>query len=389
MDVVHPAPTSRLAWRWLLLFFLVATAAARAAEAPADLAADLERLRGGGSVPGLVAVVTDEAGIVAQGAAGVRVLGGADPMQVDDLVHIGSITKPFTATLVAMLVDEGRLRWETTLAEAFPELAAGMRPEYRPMTIAHLLSHEAGIPPFEDDASPEFLGIPSLQGDAPAQRRAFVAYALSLAPVVPPGSAFRYSNAGFAVAGAIVESVTGRVWEELVRERLFTSLGMTSAGFGWPNVRDPHAPWGHAEKDGRLFPTPPGDNYRLPLWTAPGGDLSMSLPDLARFARLHLRGLDGRGALLKPETFRTMQTKRLRGGLGWGVNALLGHDPVSMYAGSAGTFLAMIALVHDSDVAVMVAANSDDEAASAAVKGALKELILRFAGGKTPPASTN
>jgi CubicO group peptidase (beta-lactamase class C family) len=255
-----------------------------------------------------------------------------------------------------------------------------MRPEYRSVTVAQLLSHEAGIQPFEDDAAPEFLGIPSLEGEPQAQRRRFVAYALSLAPVHPPGTAFRYSNAGFTVAGSIAESITGKAFEELMKERIFTPLEMTTAGFGWPNVRDPQAPWGHVEQDGKLAPTPPDDPYRLSPWTAPAGDLSMSLPDLAKLARVHLRGLDGKETLLRVETFRTMHTRRIRSGLGWGVSSLLGHDPVSTFAGSAGTFLAMIALVHDRDFAILVAANSADEAAEAMVKGALKELVIRFAG---------
>jgi CubicO group peptidase (beta-lactamase class C family) len=389
MDVSSPVSAPRLAWRWLVLFFLVAAAAARAGEAPADLSTDLERLRAGGRVPGLVAVVTDESGIVAQGAAGVHVLGGADPMRVDDLMHIGSITKPFTATIVATLVDEGKLRWDSTLAQALPDLAPSMRPEYRAVSLAQLLSHEAGIQPFEDDGSPEFLGIPKLAGDASAQRHQFAAYALSLEPVNPPGSAFRYSNAGFALAAAIAEATSGRSWEELLRDRLFVPLGMSTAGSGWPNARDSHAPWGHVEENGALRPTPPDDPYQLPLWIAPAGNLSMSLPDLARFARLHLLGFDGKAGILRPETFRTMHTKRLRGGLGWGVSALLGHEPVSTFSGSAGTFLAMIVLVHDSDLAVIVAANSADDAANTAVKGALKELVVRFAGDKTPPTPAN
>jgi hypothetical protein len=113
----------------------------------------------------------------------------------------------------------------------------------------------------------------------------------------------------------------------------------------------------------------------------------MSLADLARLARLHLNGVDGKNGLVRPETVRTMHRKRLRGGLGWGISNLLGHD-VSTFSGSAGTFVVMIALVHDADLAVMVGANSGDSEAEAAVKGALKALIVRFAGDRSPPAPT-
>src|SRR5262249_39025992 len=156
-------------------------------------------------VPGLVAVVTDSEKLIAQGAAGLRKAGGTDAMRVDDLVHLGSITKPFTATVVASLVDEEKLGWGTTLSQAFPELEKKMRKEYRDVTVAQLLAHEGGIQPFEDDHSKEWLGLPKLEGDARAQRRRFVEYALSLPPVEPPGTAFHYSNGGFVVAAAIAE----------------------------------------------------------------------------------------------------------------------------------------------------------------------------------------
>src|SRR5262249_23244081 len=154
--------------------------------------------------------------VIAQGTAGVRKLNGSEPIAVDDLMHLGSITKPFTATVVASLVDEGKLGWDTTLAEAFPELAKKMRKEYRDVSVPQLLAHEAGIQPFEDDHSKEWLGLPKLEGDGRAQRRRFVEYALSLAPVEPPGTAFHYSNGGFVIAAAMAEAVADKSWEDLL-----------------------------------------------------------------------------------------------------------------------------------------------------------------------------
>jgi CubicO group peptidase (beta-lactamase class C family) len=350
---------------------------------PVDLSPDLEHVRAASSAPGLVAVVTDAERVVAQGATGRRVLGRPEAMAVEDVVHIGSITKPFTATLAAALVDAGALRWDTTVAAALPDVAATMRPEYADVTLADLLAHEGGVQPFVDDAAPEFLDLPALTGDPAAQRRRFASYALSLAPVHAPRTAYGYSNAGFAIATAIIEERAGATWERLVSERLFAPLGMKTAGVGWPNARDARGPWGHVERDGVLAPTAPDDPYRLPAWCAPAGDLSMSLPDLARFARAHLRGLDGREPLLRAETFRAMHTRRLRSGLGWGVTKLLGHEPVSTFSGSAGTFVAMIALVHDSDLGFVVAANAADASTEGMVKTVLKELVARFAGDRS------
>jgi CubicO group peptidase (beta-lactamase class C family) len=226
----------------LMLLALAASPPPASPVTVADLSPVLAAMRREHKVPGIVAVVSDRERVIAEGADGVRVLGRPEPIRARDVVHIGSVTKPFTATLLATFVDEGRLRWETTLAEALPDLVAAMRPEYRPVTVAQLLSHEAGVQPFEDDASPEFLGIPELTGDARAQRHRFAAYALSLAPVSAPGTAFRYSNAGVAVAAAMAEAVTQRSWEDLLRERVLVPLGTTTAGFGWRMCATPGHP---------------------------------------------------------------------------------------------------------------------------------------------------
>jgi hypothetical protein len=106
----------------------------------------------------------------------------------------------------------------------------------------------------------------------------------------------------------------------------------------------------------------------------------MSMPDLARFLLAHLRAVDGDAKLLKSETARLMHTKRLKSGLGWGVQALLGHDPVSAYQGSADTFMTLVAIVHDAGLVIAVSANSATPEAEAATKQALKQLLTRYGG---------
>jgi len=96
-------------------------------------------------VPAVAAAIVTRDSVVALHVAGVRRRGNPTPVTLDDRFHIGSNTKAFTAGLMGLLVDEGRVAWATTLAELFPELAATMRPEYRAVTVRDLLTHHGGL----------------------------------------------------------------------------------------------------------------------------------------------------------------------------------------------------------------------------------------------------
>jgi CubicO group peptidase (beta-lactamase class C family) len=267
-----------------------------------------------------------------------------------------------------------------TIGEALPECRAGLRPEYADVTLADLLAHEGGVPGFEDDK--DFKAIPPTTGSGSsptAQRLAFSCFALTQPPVVKPKTAFSYSNAGFTIAAAIAEKASGASWEDLMRSRVFAPLGMKTAGFGWPAHGGARQPWGHIEENGKVVPHDPDGEYQLPVTIAPAGDVNLSMPDLARFLVAHLRALHGDSSLLKPETARLMHTRRLKSGLGWGVQELAGLNPVSVYQGSAETFITIVAVAHDADVVVAVSANAADDEADKATKQALKQLLTRFA----------
>ena len=354
-------------------------AAAAPLPAPASLDARLEAIRAEHGVPALAAAVTRVSGEVARGAAGVRRLGHPAHVATTDPFHIGSVTKPFTGTLAGLLVAGGRLRWDTRLADVLPGGGPPARPEYADVTLADLLSHEAGIRPFTEDTE---LGGLTFEGSPSEQRLAFVRHALTLEPAAARGT-FHYSNAGFAAAAVMLETVTGEPWEEQVRARILTPLGLATARLGWPAKALAEAPWGHLEEGGALTPHDPHGEYQLPAIFAASGDLAMSMPDLASFLREHLRALRGEPAILPAAIAREMHTRRARGGLGFGVGKVREIEPASTYSGSAGTFLCMVVVAPRHDVAVAVAANASHAPAEAALKQALVELLTTYA---TPPA---
>jgi len=334
-------------------------------------------------IPGLVAVATRSEGTIESAVFGSRRRDHLDLVAPTDLFHIGSNTKAMTATLIAILVEEGTLSWDTKLLDIFPEWSAEIHPDYRQVTLADLLLCRAGVPEYSnfsylfsddpihrDDGSEhvqqdktEWHEMTSLPGTPSDQRRQFARIVLSRRPAVGPQTHFLYSNASYGIAGAMVERVTGESWESLMRARLFEPLGI-HATFDWPASDDPQQPWGHFQSKSGAQPHDPHDSYRLPACLAPGGGLSMSIEDYAKFLRLHLQGLQGHNGLLRAKTIQYLHTKpesadenAIGFAFGWGLVAYEGC-PSSWCEGSAGTFYAGAVILPSKDLAMAVFANT-------------------------------
>src|SRR5262245_19023013 len=205
--------------------------------APVNVDAILQSILGRGAERfGIAAAVLRGERIIAQGAAGVRKRGSAERITLDDQFHLGSCTKAMTATLVAMFVEEGKLNWTTTLGELFADAVKTMHPAWEKVTLRQVLAHRAGLPNepgglaqvFNELVRPararlDWAMIQSV-GALPQQRLEIARQALSRPPRIPPDTKYRYSNVGYILAGAVLEQLTGRAWEELMRERLFQPL---------------------------------------------------------------------------------------------------------------------------------------------------------------------
>jgi CubicO group peptidase (beta-lactamase class C family) len=262
----------------------------------------------------MVAVVLRGDRIVAQGAAGVRRKDGAERVTLDDQFQIGSCTKAMTATLAAMLIEEGKLDWDSTVGGIFGDEAAGMDPAWRTVTLRQVLAHRAGLTDHSLLMVRSFL---LARGSFVEQRRRYVAAILSHAPEYPPGSRFVYSSSGYVLIGSALEKVTGIPWEELMRERLFRPLGIASGGFGPPGT--PGAvdePWGHGPRrvmyllmpgDGDIAFDPGRRDADYPLVYGPAGSAHMSVIDWAKFVSFQLLGDPSnphrKTALLTEESF--------------------------------------------------------------------------------------
>lgn len=349
-----------------------------------DLAETLAPIRAKANLPALAGAIVRGNDVVAIGCVGVRRKGEETPATADDLWHIGSCTKAMTATLCALLVDDGTLKWDSTPAQVFPDLAESMDPAWRAATLKHLLTNRAGVPA---DLNRDGLWgrLWARRDTAVEQRHQLASGVLAWKPSHEPGTTFEYANAGFALAGHMAETVAGKPFEDLIRERLFIPLGMTSAGFGAPGSPAEPAtqPWGHRG----ATPVPPGPTADNPPAIAPAGTLHMSLRDWARFISLHVRGHaenpNRETRLLRADSFDTLQTpaagEGARYAMGWIVSERPWADGVVLtHAGSNTTWYCVVWAAPRKDLAVLVATNAAGEGAPQACDEASAALIRVF-----------
>lgn len=290
---------------------LIAHAASDASSGPG-----LDAIRKKHDVPALAVIATKDGQIVDRAAVGVRKQGDPTPVTTNDVFHIGSCTKSMTATLTAIFIEQGKLRWDTTIAEVFPDLKGKIAKRYEAVTVEQLLQHRGGVPAQPPAAAWkrawQEIGTPT------EQRREFIEAVLREPPAAAPGEREIYSNQGYAIVGAMLEKISGQDFESLMTEKLFKPLHMDTAGFGPPGTKgQTDQPWGHTKQP---FKTEPVQLDNPPA-ISPAGRVHCSLDDLARYAMLHLQE-NATNGLLQPETLARLHQPNNR-------NA---HSPLENYA---------------------------------------------------------
>lgn len=332
----------------------------------ASLAARLERIRASHGVPGIgVAVLRPNGETVA--VVGRRRADRETRLAPDDRFHLGSNTKAITASVVGRLVDRGMLRWDLTLAEAMPDLAA-IDPALREVTLDMLMRHVAGLS--RGNASPsEFDAGFDEAWPLDRQRAWLVERLVSRPPLYAPASRFAYSNDGYLIVGHVIERVSGKTWEDMVTQEVFVPLGMTACGFGpTATAARPHGNWGHDVEDGQYVPT----EQDVARFVGPSGTVHCSLGSWLRFAAAHTYPAAGAWISASAinhlhEPFVPAGFKAGRGvGLGWGV--VRGGPPglKLTHNGSNGyNFSEMVVMPH-LQAAVLVTCNAGDKRASQA-----------------------
>jgi CubicO group peptidase (beta-lactamase class C family) len=297
-----------------------------------EMTAILEKARAKYDVPGMAAGIVRLGEKPLTAIAGVRKRGVAAKVTIDDAWHLGSNTKPMTALLTAVLIDQGLLDWETPLEQIFPEYASKWKEDMKKITPAHLVTHTSGLP----DRGPvrQFMAAQSVK--TPQQDRAKIVKDLAEAELsAKPGEKYEYSNLGYILLGAIIDKRGKAPWEEQFKKRICQPLGIKHWALGtlYPGPV-PAQPYPH-EADGKPIPTTgvidnpavmnPSARVRLSI-----GDYCIVLSEILKLAR-------GEKGFVKPATAQKMFTTPFAASAqtlsGWGSNRkppgkglMLGHE---------------------------------------------------------------
>ena len=228
-------------------------------------------------VPGAIVSVIGREDVLFQGTYGVKSLAAGGVIDEDTVFQVGSITKSFTSAAAAILSDRGLLPLNKPIRDFVPEFALRDAMATERITISDFLSQNSGLPSHNLFWHGSYLN-----------RQGFLARLRHLEPRWDMRTHWHYQNLNFMVAGALMERVSGRTWEALVQDELFTPLGLSGSSIGKagylaaPNRTVPHQP----TADGGMRQNPPLDVVAC----APAGAINMSHRDLNTWTRFHLNG---------------------------------------------------------------------------------------------------
>ncbi|WP_419996891.1 serine hydrolase domain-containing protein [Streptomyces boninensis] len=259
----------------------------------------LDQLRAEHHVPGAaLAVLVD--GEVHELASGVLHRGTGVEATTDSVFQMGSIAKIYTSTLVMQLAESGQLDLDAPVVDVLPEFSVADPEATRTITTRRLLSHTGGLTcDFTHDSG---------RGDDCLAK--YVEAAKGVALDCPPGTVISYSSVGYNVLGRIIEVVTGKVWDQALKDLLLTPLGLTHTMTLPEEALRFRAAMGHLGEPGEE-PDPAPEWDLMPRSAGPYGRVIASAGDLARIARMHLAGGVGENGtrVLSEETVAQMQRR--------------------------------------------------------------------------------
>lgn len=294
---------------------------------------------------------------------------------------IGSCAKSMTATMIARLVEEGKIGWDTPIWELISTIGQDIHPENRTLTVKHLLTHTAGIEPLvtDEDFFQFSTTLDTTHRSITEQRMSYCLSTLQSPPTSAIGE-FKYSNGGYIIAAAIAELISGNSWENLMYEYLFEPLELKSAYIGPPNPSIHQGVYRHYSRNDEGDPAPLASGERvIPPILYPSGFISLSPEDFLRYAQTHLRGLSGNNHFLSQGTWALLHdpidgNSTMSYSMGWNIinNS---NKKLSTHSGSDGSLYAIISIDKTAGVAGIVMCNMGDTQASSACANVMLEVM--------------
>ena len=346
-------------------------------------------------VPGAAIAIVENGKVTLARGYGIRKLGSAEAVGADTLFQIGSTTKAVTATALALLVEEGKIRWDDRVIDHLPGFRMYDPWVTREITVRDILVHRSGLGRGQGD----LMFVPSTE----ISRADLVKRIQFLKPATSFRSGFAYDNVLYAVAGQLIEAVSGKTWEQFVEERIFQPVGMKSSvtndvdRLSAPDRAFPHGRVGELRGIGpqQLF-----DEKKVALGAnvGPAGAIAAGANDLARWLAVQLASGQLPGSeqrLFSAESAQAMwqpvvpvpatpfppaladAVPQFRGyALGWMVQDYRGHKVIQHGGGTLG-FRAVVVLIPEKNTGFAIVNNSED---NELVPGLHYELLDHYLG---------
>ena len=266
------------------------------------------------------ALIVQRGRILLQKGYGLSNVTSKQPNDSNSVFMICSITKSFTSTLILQLQEAGKLSVEDPLDKYFPDYPKG-----NTIKLKHLLSHTSGIYNYTNEIDPEDSTI--VGNPVPKQLVLDIIYKKPLA--FTPGSKYSYCNSGYFLLGMIIEKVTGKPYEQVMREKILEPLQMTHSGFDFIHLQSRNKTTGYEVLNAsQQIPTHLWDS----TVTYAAGGIYSTVGDLYKWAKAV-----GAGKLLSKDSWQQAFTPGLdHYGYGWWIDSLLGRKYVTHSGGVPG-----------------------------------------------------
>lgn len=332
-------------------------------------------------IPGAAVCIVKDGKVVLMKGYGVKELGLTDPVDENTLFMIGSNTKAFTATMLAMLQANGKLNLDDKITKYIPTFKLDNKPAGDMVTIRDLLCHRIGFQTFQGDFTFYNTNL---------SREDIISKMALVKATYPFRSKWGYTNSAFLTAGQVIPAVTGKSWEAYIKDYIFAPLGMGNTlalSKNLPAALNRTVP--HTIVDGRLTAIP----YDQIDGLAPAGSISSSVNDLSKWVLCLLNnGKVGNRQVIPSAAIQATREPQdivksvhhLNGmddyelyGLGWFLEDYAGHRIV-MHTGGVGGYVSSVTLVPQEHLGIIVLTNTDQNRFYDALKWEIMDAYFKM-----------
>ena len=307
------------------------------------------------SVPGIVYAVFTADQILEIQTSGTRKFRTKDSVKITDRFHIGTNTTIFTAYVAAKMAESGKIRWNTQLIKAMPDMNGNSMKIYHTVTLQQLLSQRAGIRPYT--SMDDYKGLELLPGSIQNQRKTFAAIVLQQRPnaIIDTGKP-EFSVAGTSLAAYMLERAAATNWERLIEQYINKPLKI-SAGFGLPNQTDSLQPSGHWDRYGSLT-VEPSNSWAKPIPAiAPASDINISLPHYISFIQDMMKGVANKKSFISPSSANLILFGYQDYSMGW-ENENWNNQKVAWSSGKSALFSNYVEVIREKNIGIIVMCNT-------------------------------